>query len=153
ADADHDVAHGGSFVLHALRGLGFGKIPLSMLMPLGFVSFGFSGLVGSMLFGGLGANTGVFPEMMIFPVLGLAATGSILFLRVVAGLFRKIVPDGKTASDRWDLLGLVGKVKTTKIDAEFGQALVKDSFGNELEVACIALDAERTAKYGEEVVL
>src|SRR5207244_9904469 len=83
----------------------------------------------------------------------IAALGSALSLHISGRVFKRIVPDTKTASEKIDLLGLIGTVKSGKVDLEFGQVKVKDNFGNELEVPCIALDAERMPKYGEEVVL
>jgi hypothetical protein len=141
------------FVSSGLKGLGFGRIPLSLLLPLWLSSFGFTGLVASWAFGGIGAHA-AFPELRIVPVIGAALFGSLVPIRVVARVFKRLIPDTvKTASDRLDLLGLVGVVKSGVVDVEFGQVQVIDGFGHELEVPCIALDAERTAKYGEEVVL
>jgi hypothetical protein len=156
-DHDHALAEGhagAGVMISALKVLGVGKIPLSLLLPLALVSFGFAGLFASLAFGGIGKNAGSFPESFMLPVIGLAFAGSFASIQVLSRVFRKIIPEFvKTASDRYDLLGLVGVVKSGKVDGEFGQVRVKDNFGHELELPCIALDIERGAKYGEEVVL
>lgn len=158
ADHDHDLDHdhhGTSSALDsALKMLGVGRLPLSLLLPLALTSFGFSGLFASLFFGGIGSGSATFTEALIFPILGLAFAGSFGAVQVVSRLFRKIVPDAaKSSSDRYDLLGLVGVVKSGKLDQEFGNVLVKDNFGHPLEVPCMALDVARGAKYGDEVVL
>lgn len=161
-DADHDVDHdhhgpahsGGGAISSALKMLGVGRLPISLLLPLALTAFGFAGLFASLAFGGIGKDAASFPESSIFPVLGLAFAGAFAAIQVSSRLFRKMFPDTvKTASDRYDLLGLVGTVKSGKVDGEFGQVRLKDNFGHELEVPCIALDDARTAKYGDEVVL
>ncbi|MCK6549192.1 YqiJ family protein [Myxococcota bacterium] len=152
---DHALAHGDhdGVVAAALKGLGIGRVPLSMLLPLVLVGFGTFGLVASLVVGGLGARAATFEDWRVLPVLGAAAAGALLVARVGARLFARLAPDAKSVSDKWDLLGLVGVVTTTKVDLELGQVRVKDTFGNELEVPCIARDAARIPKYGEEVVL
>jgi hypothetical protein len=153
-DHDHDAeGHGGSFIGHALRAFGLGRVPLSLLLPIALVSFGFVGLCASMAFGGIGAQSEGFSEVLILPVLGIAALGSAVTLHLAGRAFRRIAPDSKSASDKLDLLGLVGVVKSGKVDLEYGQVRVVDSFNNQLDLPCVALDEQRQPKYGDEVVL
>ena len=144
ADLDHDADHDHDA----------GGIPLAIAMPLGLTAFGFSGLFASLAFGGIGPDWQTFEEIKILPVLALAITGAWGALAISTRVYKRYLPDNvHTASDRRDLLGLVGTVISKRVDTEFGQVRIKDNFGHELEVPCVALDRERSAANGEEVVL
>ena len=156
-DADGDLAvhghAGGALVASALAGLGLGRVPLSLLLPIGLVSFGMTGLAASLALGGLGARAGAFSELLELPVLGAAFAGALLGLRASARLFARFAPDVRTASGRAELVGLPGVVLTAKVDAEFGMVRVKDAFGHELEVPCVGPVDGREVREGDEVVL
>jgi membrane protein implicated in regulation of membrane protease activity len=156
ADHDHDVAHagGGSILTAGLKALGVGRMPISLLLPLALASFGFAGLFASLAFGGIGQGSATFPQLLVLPVLGLAFAGAFATIQIASRLFQKIAPDSKkTSSDKYDLLGLVGVVKSPAVDHEFGQVQLTDNFGRALEVTCVAVDPARAPKYGDEVVL
>jgi hypothetical protein len=129
ADADHDAdgeheGAGGAI----LRQIGVGKAPLFVLGETFAVTFGVIGLA-------LDAVLGVHALVWSVPIAALVALGAT---RMFAGAIARILGRSAEASARADLVGTAGVVISSRVDAEFGEARLRDRHGQIVRVICRA---------------
>jgi hypothetical protein len=92
------------------------------------------------------------PEVFIAPSLGLTALASVLFTRLTAGLFSKIVPKEESfALNRQQLVGLTGRT-IFSVDHDSGAAHVRDQYSTLHQVACRTISGGEVPR-GREVLL
>lgn len=166
-DVDHDLDHGieqitahdhelvpthpqGGELVRALSFLGFGRIPLSLVLTTFLYIFGFAGWAGNMVL----AGTVLPPEIYFWVSMFLAMTSSVFLTRTFAIRLSKLLPKyesfGITSLE--DLVGYTGEV-TNQITATFGTANVHDNIGNLHEVICRVPPGEKPIPFGSHVLL
>jgi hypothetical protein len=156
-DAEHDaqthesVTHGSSSGT-LLAFLGIGKLPISFLIMILFLTWGVIGF---------GLNNILYPKLNAQNLLGLlpsitlpiAGFGSILATSWLARMSAKLIrtDDGK-AIKRHELLGLTGKA-VLPIGSEFGMAQVRDAKGDLYEISCRMAAGTNPVEKGAKVRL
>jgi membrane protein implicated in regulation of membrane protease activity len=150
-DTHFEGHHNDSFTLRALSVLGFGKVPVSILMTCLMVIFGASGLICNGLFAQV-LPWGWAPTVYFWPSLAIAVVLSLTLTGWTAKGLARIMPTMETyAIKQTDLVGNVGVAVYALQAAEMGTVDVKDAGGTVHRVAA-KLDAGAVPK-GEEVVV
>ncbi len=134
ADAEHG-SHVGTGVMELV---GFGKVPLSILL-----------MVSTLLFGGLGLCTTIafatlLPQAVLraLVALGVASFGTFILTGAVARFLSRLLPTTETyATTHWELLGTSGTAELD-IDPRFGLANVRDTTGSLIKIRCCSYDAK-----------
>lgn len=162
-DADSDTDHDADADSHesappispasALLGfLGVGKLPISFLIMLLFLSWGVIGFgLNNILYPKLKDHNqeGLLPGITL-PVAGFSAVLVTSWLARMSGRLMK-TEDGK-AIKRHELLGLVGAA-VLPIGTEFGMAQVRDAKGNLYEIPCRMAVGQTPVEKGAKVRL
>jgi hypothetical protein len=118
-DADDDGAD-------LLSGLGFGGVPLTIVLSLVVIIGWFAGLVGTVVLAGLPSG----PRIGLGLVVLLAAIVLGLFVtRLFVTPLRRIFQSGPPAS-RSDFVGRTCVIRTGSVDGDFGQAEVHAEDGS-----------------------
>lgn len=140
-DADGDVPAEG--VGHAFALLGIGKAPLSILAPTACILFGGVGLIGNLVFG----------KQWIFATLGASTIVALVGMRLVASLFKKLIPQDKRHHSR--LHELWGEQGTTlfSVTQTGGTVRVRDRFNHLLDLECRCYPGEVNIEAGVAVRL
>jgi hypothetical protein len=158
ADADHDhdagddiSSHGGRSSLgEALAWLGAGQVPLSTLLMVLLMFWGFIGFTVNQFLRELVALRGGAVALVSLPA---AALGAALATRTVARLVHRLLPNVQTdVQRRSHLLGEVGEA-LFPIDERFGMAAVRDDRGNLYQVSCRVEPGRNILPKGEKVLL
>lgn len=147
-DADHGDIHGHGFVNSALNWVGVGRCPLSVILTILLISFGFIGLCGNGLF------SKVLPlSVAFFPSLAMATVLSLFLTRAASRPLAKLVP--KTESNTVTLASLVESIGTASvsIDEKYGRVRLYDKFGALHNVDCRVQRGKSLINEGEEVLL
>ncbi|HEX2186211.1 MAG TPA: hypothetical protein VHN78_11975, partial [Chloroflexota bacterium] len=122
----------GPLHLRALRYLGVGRVPLSILLMALFFAWGFLGVATNLLVRD-DPRFGEAPWLLSVPA---ALVGSAALARALSLTFGAWLPATETyVRDRAALVGRVGEA-VLPIDHEFGLAVVRDRRGNRHQVAC-----------------
>ena len=142
-DADH------GWIDTGLHLLGFGLVPLSLVITWILFGFGLSGLI---LHAALGAYlpSDWLPNALFIPlalVIGLV-TSSVLS-RLLSPLFK----DYGAATTERDLIGKIATVKSNQASATFGAASLRLENGNEIEIAIRTENPDIALSYGDRVLL
>lgn len=152
SDADHDAdgeqaaAGHGSTSLAALTWLGLGKVPVSLLLMVLFLTWGVVGFIANAAMQSRGASA----SLISIP---LAAIVSVLATRgVVMAVARYLPLYETTARRRHALLGAVGEA-IFAIDQKFGMVAVRDDTGDLYQVACRAEAGQEPIAKGAQVKL
>jgi membrane protein implicated in regulation of membrane protease activity len=151
-DADqHDDADRGGLLSLVLGPLGIGKLPFSLVWQVYGAVFALTGL---------GVNAKYIDLGHAPPLVSLAWTMPLALgagYAVVAGLAKVLGPAlaGKEgeATSRAELVGHVGTVISTRVDAEFGEIRVRDKTGHDLRVVCRLAPGHAPAKEKQEIVV
>ncbi len=158
--ADHEMVHGGDHaghaaehsgdwnVLHLLTLLGVGKVPMALVLMSLSVIWGFVGWTSNLVLG-----SWVSPAVFVPISMVLALVGSLVLTRYLALLFARVVPNVETygvTSER--LLGKTGEARYP-ISETFGEALVRDRYGELHQVSCRTLPGKEAIPSGSKVVL
>ncbi|HZP84037.1 MAG TPA: hypothetical protein VFB21_20520 [Chthonomonadaceae bacterium] len=135
ADAGARAARGGRTASPrggALRILGVGRAPLSVVMEMLFLAWGFCGYWANQLL--LRTETPSLAEMT--PSLAAALVGGIIGARGGAELFARLMPqEHTTALSRESLLGATGRV-IFPVSASSGRVRIYDEHGNLHDERC-----------------
>ncbi len=131
SDGDHAGVGAHEFPLHivAMRWLGIGRIPVSLVLMLVAMTWGAIGLMTSLMTaaGGFGGTVYSVPAALF---------GSLLVTHLVGRLIVRYLPLNETyARRRHDLLGRSGEA-VFAIDEKFGMVAVRDGGGNLFAVPC-----------------
>src|SRR5262245_44065729 len=164
SDADHDADHDteseagaptSSTAMLVLSWLGLGKVPLSILLMVLAMCWGFIGFVTN------NAAKDSAPRMLksadpatvALVSLPLAGIGSLLITSTLSRIFAKVMPKNETyARRRHELLGNSGDA-IYDIDSHFGMASVRDDRGNLFQVACRSEGKRDAIRKGSRVKL
>lgn len=147
ADGDHDADDAehstGSSLAAALTWLGVGRVPLSIVLTVMFLSWGFIGFASNQLLRERFADPNRFAIISI----AIALIGSALCARVVSSSVAKYLPTNETyAQARHELLGAIGEV-VLNVDENFGMVAVRDERGQFMQIpARTRAGAEAIAK-------
>jgi hypothetical protein len=156
ADADSDpdpVGHHSSSAarnaLGALAWVGVGRVPLSLVLMVLMLTWGFIGFVTNQFLRDEVSRQWLIP-LVSLPV---AAVVSLLATRLLARGMSRLMPTEETyARRRKDLLGEVGEA-IYPIDERFGMAAVRDDRGNLYQVPCRVESGRLPIAKGEKVLL
>ena len=154
-DADHndDADRSGllSLTSVALGPLGIGKLPFSLVWQVYGAVFALTGL---------GLNAKYIDLGHAPPLVSLAWTMPIALgagYAVVAAIAKVLGPAlaGKEAeaTSRAELVGHVGTVISTRVDAEFGEIRVRDKTGHDLRVVCRLAPGHAPVRVKQEIVV
>ena len=160
ADGGHDVhhhhpAHGtgpaksGVGVADVLGLLGAGRVPLSLVLMILLLAWGFIGFVANQFL------REAVPRQWMVPLvsLPLAAVGAVAVTALTTRMLGRIMPADETYARRRDaLLGEVGEA-VFPIDERFGMAAVRDDRGNLFQVACRVEPGRPPIAKGAKVLL
>ncbi|MGI5816563.1 MAG: hypothetical protein ACOX9R_00525 [Armatimonadota bacterium] len=154
--AEHEVhelaeAHEASLLLRALSVLGFGKVPVSILMTCLMVIFGATGLMANGLFETV-APWSWAPSVYFWPSLGLATIASLGLTGTVARTLSRLMPTRESyAVTEEELVGQVGVSVYGISDGGRGPINVKDTGGTLHQVRGRTIDG--AIPKGHEVLL
>lgn len=151
-DADQDdEADRGGLASQVLAPLGIGKLPFSLVWQVYGVVFAVTGL---------GLNSRYLDMGHAPPLVSLAwtmPTALAAGYAVVAALARVLGPvlasKDAEATSRAELVGRIGTVISTKIDADFGEIRVRDKTGHDLRVVCRLAPGHAAPREKQEIVV
>lgn len=161
ADADHGHGHGhghhhhaagatsGGGLGHAMAWVGVGRVPLSFVLMILLLAWGFIGFVTNQFLREL------LPAQWMIPLVSLpvAAVGSVVLTRYASRGISRVMPTEQTyARKRSALLGEVGEA-IYAVDERFGMAAVRDDRGNLFQVACRVEPGRTPIAKGTKVLL
>ena len=147
AESEHEI----SLLIRALSILGFGKVPVSILMTCLMVIFGSTGLIANGLFESV-APWSWAPVVYFWPSLALALLTSLGLTGTVARGLNRIMPTRETyAVTEEELVGQVGVAVYGISDGRRGLVNVKDTGGTLHQVMGRTMDA--TIPKGTEILL
>jgi membrane protein implicated in regulation of membrane protease activity len=149
-DVHHEVGHGHSLTSNILSFLGVGKCPISIILMLLGVSFGFIGLVCNGFF-----STFKLPAILYFWVsAGIALIAAVAFTRACATLIGRYMPrKGSTAiEDLGCLVGLHGETSTI-VDKDSGRVKVQDQYGSLHNIYCATVEGDDPIPPNTEVLI
>ena len=149
-DDENDAGrHGFAGVL--LAPLGIGKLPFSLVWQVYGAVFALTGL---------GANAKYLDLGHAPPLVSLAWTMPLALgagYAVVAALAKLLGPSfvnkDAEATSRAELVGMVGTVISTRVDADFGEIRVRDKTGHDLRVVCRLAPGHAPAQEKQEIVV
>ncbi len=135
-DVDRDVhiaaGEGLSTWASFLSFVGIGQAPMTLVLLLLFVTFGFAGWV---LNGVVVSLFNAYPGIAIAGTLPLSALSSLLLTSRLSRLLNRVAPAvSTTAMSRKQLVGLRGVVVSAQVSERFGQVRVQDRSGASLTV-------------------
>jgi membrane protein implicated in regulation of membrane protease activity len=149
-DADHGSGGGRSSFAEALAWLGAGQVPLSTLLMVLLMFWGFIGFTANQFGREWAGIRGAPVALLSIP---LALIGSAVATRSVARLVHRLLPNVRTdVRRRSALLGEVGDA-LFPIDERFGMAAVRDDRGNLYQVRCRIDSGHAAVGKGEKVLL
>lgn len=163
-DVGHDVSHetgehgdhsageanhqGGLTLLRIPTLLGIGKVPMALILMSLSVVWGFIGWTSNQLLSYV-----VSPVVFVPISILLALVCAFVFTRYVALFFARLIPSVESYSVTDErLLGKTGEARYA-ISEAFGEALVRDRYGQLHQVSCRTLPGNETIPSGSKVVL
>jgi hypothetical protein len=148
SDSDHDAEHDSdsesapstspSPAMLALSWLGIGKVPVSIVLMMLAMSWGFIGFVTNQamsprMTSAIHSNN---PAMVALVSVPLAGAGGLLITSVLSRIAARLLPKIETyALRRHELLGNVGKA-IYEITPKFGMVSVRDEHGHMFDMPC-----------------
>jgi membrane protein implicated in regulation of membrane protease activity len=151
---DHDAGEGPSQGGHspamaALGWMGVGRVPVSIVMMVLFLCWGFIGFSSNYL---LWPKLQV-PTRLVLMSLPIALVGSVIVTRLVVQLTARFLPTNETyVGRRHELLGMKGEA-IYNIDGESGVVCVRDERGDLFQIPCRVYRDQRTIAKGSTVKL
>ncbi|MCK6625998.1 MAG: YqiJ family protein [Anaerolineae bacterium] len=134
-DLDHDVDHdltGAPGWLGALKFLGVGQAPVTMILLLLVGSFGLLGWIANWLLLGV---VPAYPGWGLIAVLGGALVLSVVVTSRTARLIGRAIPAfASTATSASQLVARRGRVISSQVDQIYGQVKVRDPGGTLITV-------------------
>jgi hypothetical protein len=149
ADAEHPAHTGSRSAMGALAWVGVGRVPLSLVLMVLLLTWGFIGFVANQFL------RDVMPRVWMLPLLSLpvAAAGSLVSTRLLTRGMSRLMPTEETyAKRRTELLGEVGEA-IYAIDERFGLAAVRDDRGSLHQVPCRVEPGALPVAKGRKVLL
>jgi hypothetical protein len=147
---DHSDHHGNrSGAAGALAWIGVGRVPLSLVLMVLLMTWGFIGFVTTQFL------RDAMPRYWMIPLVSLpaAALGSLLATRTLTRVMSRLMPTDETyAKRRNELLGEVGDA-IYAIDERFGMANVRDDRGTLHQVPCRVEPGRPPVAKGAKVLL
>lgn len=144
--------HGDSHVpihIAAMSWIGIGRVPLSLVLMVLFMTWGFFGFATSYALEERGSDRASVPGLAI----AIAAVGSILTTAIFSRAIARWLPTSATyALRRHDLLGAVGEA-IYQIDHETGLVAVRDRHGDLFQVPGRVHDGREPIAKGRQVRL
>lgn len=130
--------------------LGFGKLPVGILLILYLTAFS---LLGFTLQGAI--STVGLPLLPGWAAGGLSFILATPVVSIVAPIFGKAIPQDETyVASRDDLIGSIGKIGTGTASADLpAQCKVPDGYGGHLYVNAVPLKGEDPINSGTEVII
>lgn len=139
---EHAVMHDQPLLIRALSVLGFGKVPLSILVTCLMVIFGATGLVANGLFGTV-LPWNWAPTLYFWPSLGIATVAAFSLTGAFARALHRVMPTSETyAIGPEDLVGRLGVAVYPLRAGERGVVSVRDDGGTVHQVAARPVDAD-----------
>ncbi len=157
-DLDHDVDHHhvtieghDSLMIRALSVIGFGKVPMSILLLCLAVLFGATGLVANGLFEHV-VPWGWGPTVYVWPSLGLAVLVSLSLTGTIARGMGRIMPTTETyAVHPGELVGCVGTAVYPLTAGRPGVANVHDASGTVQQITVMSPNVDMPK--GTEIIV
>ena len=154
ADGDHDAesdseSGGTSPALAALQWLGVGRVPLSILLMVLLMAWGWTGVIVNVLMERRVAE----PWRAVIFSVPLAMLISVMLTRAISsGIARWMPLCATSARRRHELLGSVGEA-VYAINERFGMACVRDDGGDLHQIPCRVGAGQTTIVKGKKVKL
>lgn len=146
ADAEH---HSSWSFVQLLAALGIGQVPMALIFMSLSVIWGFVGWTSNQVLGEVVKSPVVFVPISVL----LASIGSVGFTRYLARGLSRLIPSVETYGvTRERLLGKTGEARYP-ISETFGEALVRDRYGQLHLVSCHTLPGKEVIPSGSKVVL
>jgi membrane protein implicated in regulation of membrane protease activity len=150
-DADVDVGDGLSAWGDFLAFIGLGQAPLTLVLLLLFLTFGFTGWV---LNSAVISILGSYPGIALGGTLPLSMLSSVLITSRLSRLLNRITPSvSTTAMSRKQLVGHRGTVVSAQVTGRYGQVRVKDRSGASLTLFARIEGDTAPIKRDQEVVI
>jgi hypothetical protein len=161
-DLDHDVGHdvghdaGGAGWMSALRFLGVGQAPVTMVLLLLLGGFGILGWIINTVIVSVAAGypTGVLRWPIFITVLGVDLALGFWFTSKTSRVIAQVVPPlvtTATASER--LVSRRGRVTSPQVDETYGQVKVRDPGGTLITVFAVVDQGKPPIPRDTEVIL
>jgi len=150
-DLDLDASDGISAWANVLSFIGLGKAPLTLVLLLLFMTFGFVGwLLNSIVLSFVTA----YPGVALAGIVPASLLVSVFLTSRMARLLNRIVPSVSTMSvSRRQLVGNRGKVVSAQVGEKYGRVQVKDRSGATLTVFARIDQGEVPLDRDQEVVI
>jgi hypothetical protein len=153
-DGDHDNDHEGegrTWAAAILGPLGFGRIPFSLIWQTYALAFAAVGVALNLRF----IDRGGPPLDTLVWTIPAGILGGYLAAAFVARVLGPVLSSTEQdATSRAELIGQMGVVISTKVDAEFGEVRIRDRSGHDLRVICkLASGAKTTPTEHQSVVV
>jgi membrane protein implicated in regulation of membrane protease activity len=148
---DHEPAGGSRmpFYLTALSFFGMGKVPLSIILMVLFLSWGTIGLIVN----GILRNLVPADWMVALGSLPAAGVGSVFVTKAIGGALRRWLPSNETYVERKaELIGMTGEAMFD-INSSFGRVSVRNRHGDLFQVPCQTYDDAVSISKGDKVLL
>jgi hypothetical protein len=150
---EHSLEHGHdsgqSAAIKALSFIGFGKIPMSLMLMSWCFIWGFTGWASVQFFTWILQ----YPLVSFWPALATASFSSIIFTRYIAQGLAKVMPSTETYGlDEREFVGSTAEVRFTLTEVS-GTATFYDRLRNYQEVQCRVKTGETPIPPGIRVVL
>jgi hypothetical protein len=147
ADTGHQLALGSRLINAMASLLGFGEVPLMIVLSSFCLTWGFVGLISNKVLGYI-LPPEIFIWLAMFVALAVASVSTGLMARGIA----KILPSMESYGSREDgFTGKTGKA-ITQISSTTGSIATFDNYHNRVELKC-RTDGDEILPYGSEVVL
>ena len=158
AHAAHDAAHGhaqshngqqqDAFLNRLLVVLGFGTVPITLIIGIFLLCWGAFGLVTNRVLGGFM----VFPALYIWPSIGITFVVSSLFTRMSAAVVGRIMPGTETFGvTRFEMIGSIGHA-VYPISEDAGTVNISDTYGTVHRVQAKTEPGAESIPAGTEVI-
>lgn len=157
SDADHHAdAHIDSPGLMAkiIVFMGVGKVPLSLIWSMFFITWGISGITcNTLLYVIMGPS--IFYKITWFASIPAAFVAATALTKGIVHLWIKFLPTHEpTASKPTDLIGARGSVLSETVTDEYGRARITDSFGFALDIFCKRHPTcRKKLKHGDSIIV
>ncbi len=156
-DVDHDVSHdvghdgGAPAWMEALRFLGVGQAPITMVL---LIMLGGFGIFGWIMNGVVMGVSSAYPGWVLIPIVTIDLVIGGVFAGRVAGLIARVVPPfDSTATSVKRLVSRRGRVTSPQVDEKYGQVKVRDLGGTLITVFAVVDPGKPSIPRDTEVIL
>ncbi|MBC7806050.1 MAG: DUF1449 family protein [Akkermansiaceae bacterium] len=146
ADADNDTDHGPSFS-DALRGVGVGVVPVSLLTQSFLLFFGICGLIANRSF-----EVETRPESRVWLTLVVAVIAGAVITALFGAVMRRFFPSEQAATGGKDLIARSGRV-VFEVTDQGGTVQVRDAGGTLHQLAARVAPGEQPIPTGRAVLM